>query len=203
MFLSAEHEKSGYGKCGPLGAVRLVHVLLWSLYLCVMGIREPKYDVCWRCSGFCRRDSPGPSAYVVPGGMGRQQLSGKTSNPSWRVGTGQRSGVSDKQAANLPGAGNQRPPNCAAGTVFDADEQLSGVWSQKRTYLLLAGRYQLPGGLGKQVLGPKRSAATAKFGSSTRDGANKVFISAEHDKTSCGLASPGPGTANQVGILRC
>ena len=56
----------------------------------------------------------------------------------------------------------------------------------------------LPGGIGSQVLSLKRSASAAKFGSSTRDGAGKVYISAEHEKGFVGNSSPGPCTAAQV-----
>ena len=62
----------------------------------------------------------------------------------------------------------------------------------------LAGQYRLPGGIGSQVLSPKRTGSATRFGSSTRDSASKVYISAEHEKGFVGLASPGPCTAVQV-----
>ena len=48
------------------------------------------------------------------------------------------------------------------------------------------------------MLSLKRSGSAAKFGSSTRDGAGKVYISAEHEKGFVGNSSPGPCTAAQV-----
>ena len=62
------------------------------------------------------------------------------------------------------------------------------------------GQYRLPGGIGSQVLSLKRTGSATRFGSSTRDNASKVYISAEHEKGSVGLASPGPCTAVQVSV---
>ncbi len=62
----------------------------------------------------------------------------------------------------------------------------------------LAGQYRLPSGIGSQVQSLKRTGSATRFGSSTRDNASKVYISAEHEKGSVGLASPGPCTAVQV-----
>lgn len=64
----------------------------------------------------------------------------------------------------------------------------------------LAGQYRLPGSIGSQVLSLKRTGSATRFGSSTRDNASKVYISAEHEKGFVGLASPGPCTAMHVPI---
>ncbi len=51
--------------------------------------------------------------------------------------------------------------------------------------------------LGRQLLSTRRSSATVRFGTSTRDQAARVAISKEHDKGGAGRDSPGPGTAGQ------
>ncbi|KAK9819067.1 hypothetical protein WJX81_000667 [Elliptochloris bilobata] len=65
VFISVDHEKSGYG-----------------------------------------RESPGPSAYLVAGGLGRQQLSERESLPQWRMGSEPRfHGAAARQSATMPGPG--------------------------------------------------------------------------------------------------
>lgn len=65
QYISAEHEKSGFG-----------------------------------------RMSPGPSAYNLSGGLGKQTRSDRTSLPSWRLGTEKRfSDYAARESANAPGPG--------------------------------------------------------------------------------------------------
>jgi hypothetical protein len=46
----------------------------------------------------------------------------------------------------------------------------------------LAGQYQIPGAVGRQVTSTKRSAPLVGFGSGTREATKKVFISIDHEK---------------------
>ena len=55
----------------------------------------------------------------------------------------------------------------------------------------------MPAGLGRQVPSTKKSTAVVRFGQASRDASSKIYISAEHDKTSAGSCSPGPTTAAQ------
>ncbi|CAG9460053.1 unnamed protein product [Pedinophyceae sp. YPF-701] len=58
-----------------------------------------------------------------------------------------------------------------------------------------AGQYRNASAVGRQALSTKKTLPTCRFGTSTRDKANKIFISAEHEKDSFGELSPGPTTA--------
>ena len=54
----------------------------------------------------CCRDSPGPNGSAAVGSIGRQPLSGRSSNPAWSMGSGLRSGDrAARRAGDLPGAG--------------------------------------------------------------------------------------------------
>jgi hypothetical protein len=57
-----------------------------------------------------------------------------------------------------------------------------------------AGQYKVDGAVGKQTLSIKKTLPTARIGTSTRDKADKVFISAEHEKAQYGKITPGPCT---------
>jgi len=55
------------------------------------------------------------------------------------------------------------------------------------------GAYASASGIGPQVSSSKTSTPRYGFGTSNREHREKVYISAEHDKTSGGKSSPGPG----------
>lgn len=61
----------------------------------------------------------------------------------------------------------------------------------------LAGQYNVPTGLGRQVYSTKKSSCGVRFGSAARDAAQKIYLSPEHDRAVGGGASPGPTTSNQ------
>ena len=68
-------------------------------------------------SGACRygRESPGPSAYNLSGGMGRQVLSDHESLPAWQMGTDKRFQYDFiKRTQGMPGPGQS---NCLAALV--------------------------------------------------------------------------------------
>lgn len=54
---------------------------------------------------------------------------------------------------------------------------------------------QTLGGAGDQVESTKASAATVHFPAATRDAADKMFISQEHEKSGYGRDSPGLSAA--------
>ncbi|KAK9829789.1 hypothetical protein WJX72_007931 [[Myrmecia] bisecta] len=78
IFVSAEHEKAGYG-----------------------------------------RESPGPSAYNLSGGLGKQQLSDHETLPAWKMG-GEKRFQYDfvKRAETSPGPGQYKPPNTVGPQVM-------------------------------------------------------------------------------------
>eukprot|EP01024_Parvocaulis_polyphysoides_P028180 TRINITY_DN25490_c0_g1_i3.p2 TRINITY_DN25490_c0_g1~~TRINITY_DN25490_c0_g1_i3.p2 ORF type:complete len:270 (-),score=29.72 TRINITY_DN25490_c0_g1_i3:241-1050(-) len=61
------------------------------------------------------------------------------------------------------------------------------------------GTYKSYSTLGQQPLSSKENCSTTRFGSGTREAANKQFISADHEKSSYGQTSPGPGVYNVSG----
>lgn len=63
------------------------------------------------------------------------------------------------------------------------------------------GDYALGKSCGKQTNSAKKSLPLYSFGHSTRDGAQRVYISADHEKATCGVDSPGPTTGNSVRTL--
>ncbi|DBA79673.1 hypothetical protein WJX77_002457 [Trebouxia sp. C0004] len=78
IFISTDHEKSGYGK-----------------------------------------ESPGPSAYNLSGGMGRQVLSDHESLPSWQMGTDKRFQYDFiKRTQGMPGPGQYKMGSSSGKQVF-------------------------------------------------------------------------------------
>lgn len=63
------------------------------------------------------------------------------------------------------------------------------------------GEYAADKSCGKQINSGKKSLPLYSFGHSTRDGAKRVYISADHEKAVYGVDSPGPMTANSVRSL--
>lgn len=62
---------------------------------------------------------------------------------------------------------------------------------------ILAGQYDVQGGIGRQAFFTKKSSGAVRFGTAGRDAAQKIYLSPEHDKAGGGGASPGPTTASQ------
>lgn len=63
--------------------------------------------------GDCRygKESPGPSAYNLSGGMGRQVLSDHESLPAWQMGTDKRFQYDFiKRTQGMPGPGQPKCP---------------------------------------------------------------------------------------------
>ena len=55
------------------------------------------------------------------------------------------------------------------------------------------GAYKMPSSLSRQFVSTKKSAASPRFGSSTRDNTQKLFMTTAHEKIHYGRHSPGPG----------
>jgi len=64
-----------------------------------------------------------------------------------------------------------------------------------------AGQYEVKSGVGKQSDSKKSSTPQFGFGSCERVGREKMFISADHEKSMYGVNSPGPGSANPESSL--
>ncbi|BBN02023.1 hypothetical protein MPTK1_2g12130 [Marchantia polymorpha subsp. ruderalis] len=63
------------------------------------------------------------------------------------------------------------------------------------------GQYDQKGSIGKQNEAYKDTLPAFSFGNCTRDNANKVFISMEHDKINYGIQSPGPAVIKLKGCM--
>ncbi|KAG6550985.1 hypothetical protein Mapa_007600 [Marchantia paleacea] len=63
------------------------------------------------------------------------------------------------------------------------------------------GQYEQKGSIGKQNEAYKDTLPAFSFGNCTRDNANKVFISMEHDKINYGIQSPGPAVIKLKGCM--
>ena len=110
---------------------------------------------------FFGMESPGPAAYKVSSGVGKQPESRNTTEPGFTIPRGGRGkDVDMERARKLPGA----------------------------------GQYRTVDGVGAQPRSENRTAPKYGFGTSSRDGANKVFLGKEQAKVFLGLESPGPAS---------
>lgn len=119
------------------------------------------------------KNSPGPGAYTISSGLGKQAASNNETAPMPRFGTEDRFGIAaypeKRRAKEVPGA----------------------------------GAYNIGSGVGRQVLGGKTSYPAFGFGTGKRDKLAKLYLSAEAAKSEAGLAknSPGPGAYQPNGGL--
>ena len=119
------------------------------------------------------RGSPGPSSYTLNPAVGKQVLS---SGPSPYSTGSAKSVVNGTQPAWVMGKAERFNGKNAAGAVPGP------------------GAYTITPAVGNQVSSMKPSLPRFGFGTSTRDNAAKVYISAEHEKVMGSSDAPGPGT---------
>ncbi|KAK9840151.1 hypothetical protein WJX74_004174 [Apatococcus lobatus] len=148
QYISAEHEKSGFG-----------------------------------------RMSPGPSAYNLSGGLGKQTRSDRTSLPSWRLGTEKRfSDYAARESANAPGPGQYRQGSAVGQQPMSTKKNLPSIAfgastrdSSKKMFISVdheksnygecspgPGTANQGQAIGHQSLSTKESPPTWGFGSSQR-----------------------------------
>lgn len=167
----------------------------------------------------------GPGGYKYEKSIGTQVTSRRPSSARAVFGTGKREDA-DKQYLNaelekckaggntpgpvykhLVGLGKQplSTAPCAARTHFGSAQRFK---SDSKTNVMLnttpgAGQYAShKSALGKQVYSKKKSLPAYGFGTSTRMGMQRVYISAEHEKGQYGQGSPGPMTARPKSAFR-
>lgn len=120
-------------------------------------------------------DSPGPSAYSVPSAIGKQTLSTRKSAGGFKMPTGPR--FVDplmREAAAKPAPGSYSPTR--PGTKVS-----SGLGClMGRMCCMMPKWYQ------------HAMQAGVTFGSGSREEAQHIFISTEHEKGQVGIDSPGP-----------
>lgn len=216
VFLTEEHQKSGYGKWSP-GPVYTLHSTIGpqqtakneSLPLYSFGSAGRFERTVERRSA----DKPGPGAYSQSPSIGPQATSNRRSAPKHRLGTATRDGeakvyMSEEQSksnfgSNSPGPNTYDPPSSIGKQSVSKNTSLpSHAFTSDQRFKYDdnsttpgAGQYNTHSGYGPQVHSKKATLPKHAFGSSTREGDAKVYISSEHEKSQYGKQSPGPVTA--------
>eukprot|EP00798_Chlamydomonas_sp_ICE-L_P011851 gene11851-14956_t len=121
------------------------------------------------------KNTPGPNSYKQPGGVGKQVEGKYDTLPSWKLGTETRFNNKDG-TRDFPGAGTDGTRDFPGAGAYG-----TGISS-----------------MGIQPSSSKKTLPNPKIGTSTRDAANKVFISKEHEKGMFGRDTPGPTTAPRI-----
>jgi hypothetical protein len=149
--------------------------------------------------------SPGPGQHNVPSsGLGMQRSSSNRSMPSFSVGKATREGL-EKNVPMLslgkhsPGPSAYAITQPALGRQSSSRRKTAPSASFSKSERFVTARAPAPGAyptqstFGKQVEGIHASEPHAPFGKSTRATQARVFISAEHSKTTAApFDSPGP-----------
>lgn len=157
---------------------------------------------------------PGPGSYNKGGAIGVMPESQRSTSPRPVFGHSTRDGESkvwldeDLMKATMgkdtPGPNSYKSP-AGVGPQVDSKYNTLPAWKQGTAERFQdknngrdfpgAGTYG-PGvpAIGKQPISSKRTLPHAKIGTSTRDGAGKVFVSKEHEKSQHGKITPGPTT---------
>ncbi|CAK0782857.1 hypothetical protein CVIRNUC_006052 [Coccomyxa viridis] len=115
--------------------------------------------------------------------LGKAQGGNNSQGPIYRVPEALgRQLLSTRMSAPNPGFGSSQRPGMSQRTAAPGP-----------------GAYKIKTALGDQFDSRKPSAATVHFPSSQRDAAEKLYISAEHEKSGYGRDSPGPSAYNVSG----
>lgn len=230
VFLSAEHAKSDYGKMGP-GPIydlkssfgRQDSSKMNSGPLFSFGtadrFQKPSADRAKRQTAV-----PGPGAYSAPSSIGRMVDSTHESAAQFGFGSSNRDHaakvfLSAEQAKINFGLGSPGPSAYTARSGvgpqyssrnetapiygFGSEERFRYDFVDRAKKLPGAGQYNTTSAVGVQTQSSKKTMPIFGFGSSTRGNRDKVYISAEHEKSSFGQGSPGPaslGPAAFVGL---
>ena len=163
--------------------------------------------------------NPGPGAYKAVPGCGKQVASTKPTNARAHFGSCTRD-IQEKiyigeefgkgyMGIDSPGPTAYKQEG-SMGKMLTSDKPSNPQWKQgtesrfknlkmeEAAKLPGAGQYGYTQACGKQVVSTKPTKAKVGFGSSTRDHRAKVYINKESESSTCGLDSPGPGTAKPV-----
>ena len=215
VFLTEEHQKSGYGKWSP-GPV-------YTLQSTIGSQNVSKCDTSARYSfGSSNRfertverrsaEKPGPGTYSHSPSIGPQSTSIRRNAPKHRLGCATRDAegklfFSEEQAKsnlgiNSPGPNIYDPPSSIGkqSVSRSATFPSHGFTSEERfrydeePETPGAGQYNSRSGYGRQMQSQKFTVPMHAFGSSTREADAKLYISNEHEKSQHGKQSPGPFT---------
>lgn len=221
VFLTPEHAKSDYGKNGPGPIYELKSSFgkqdnsknpsgpLYS-FGTADRFQKPSASLSKRSTSV-----PGPGAYSSPSSLGRQGDSGKDSAPQFGFGSSTRHHqekvfLSAEQAKvnfglNSPGpsayqtkssVGVQASSKNETAPIygFGSEERFRYDYVDRAAKIPGAGQYNNTSAVGVQADSNKKTAPIYGFGSSTRATRDKVYVSAEHEKSHYGDASPGPAS---------
>eukprot|EP00240_Pyramimonas_obovata_P016216 CAMPEP_0118932362 /NCGR_PEP_ID=MMETSP1169-20130426/10006_1 /TAXON_ID=36882 /ORGANISM="Pyramimonas obovata, Strain CCMP722" /LENGTH=302 /DNA_ID=CAMNT_0006875011 /DNA_START=144 /DNA_END=1052 /DNA_ORIENTATION=+ len=161
---------------------------------------------------------PGPGAYTAPSSIGKQGESTKMNDPVFGFGTSTRAGAQriflsrDHAKSDFgkcsPGpsvytgksAVGRQPESKKENSpswVFSSEERFRYDHVDRAAHVPGAGQYNTIGSVGPQAESRKGNIPRFSFGSSNRDHRAKVYISADHEKGSFGLGSPGPASVGR------
>lgn len=155
-------------------------------------------------SNLSKEARPGPGTYAVQGAIGPQTMSNKANAQSWKFGSSNRwsTYMSDsKGGSGTPGYDNPKPAHGWLGDAAAFSFGTSGRYTIgmgnpgiKPTFAFAPGpgTYVNAGCLGAQQLSQRSTAAQFKFGTQTRERANKVYLTHAHERSLFGQHSPAP-----------
>eukprot|EP00798_Chlamydomonas_sp_ICE-L_P016024 gene16024-22162_t len=161
---------------------------------------------------------PGPGTYNKGGAIGVMPESQRATSPRALFGNSTRDGeakvwldeelMKTTMGRDTPGPNSYKQPGCV-GNQTESKYATLPTWKQgtAERFADKDTRRDFPGAgtygvgtpaVGKQPNSTKRTQQNAKIGTSTRDGASKVFVSKEHEKSQHGRNTPGPTTCPVV-----
>lgn len=217
VFLTAEHSKADYGHESPgpvydlkssVGKQESSKNTSAPLFSFGTADRFSKESASTQ-----RNAAPGPGTYPKPSSFGKQGESSKSSDPAFGFGSATRDGQgkvflsADHSKSDFgkcsPGPSVYNPrasvgkqaeshKENAPSFVFSSAERFKYEHVERAARVPGAGQYNATGSVGKQTESKKTNQPVFGFGSSKREHRAKVYISAEHEKSDCGMASPGP-----------
>eukprot|EP00884_Botryococcus_braunii_P004965 jgi/Botrbrau1/1446/Bobra.178_3s0004.1 len=152
--------------------------------------------------------TPGPGCYKPPISLGPQALSSKPNFPTAVIPTGTRNGQHEGSWLTSPGPGSYQVPSGHGSQCVSQRVNPSAVGFPRAGRFKDAGpcitdaevgSYNTPSAsCGPQITSRSTSAPSFGFGTSTRDGLQKVYASKQHDRVAGGgKIGPGPITAGQ------
>mmetsp|Transcript_28520 Transcript_28520/g.54422 ORF Transcript_28520/g.54422 Transcript_28520/m.54422 type:complete len:302 (+) Transcript_28520:302-1207(+) len=218
VFLTAEHSKADYGHESPgpvydlkssVGKQESSKNSTAPLFSFGTADRFHKDQA----GGGKASSAPGPGTYVKPSSFGRQGESTRQTSEAFGFGSSTRLGaervfLSPEHSKNDYGKSSPGPsvynPKASVGQqaeshkenapsfVFSSAERFKYEHVERAARMPGAGQYNAINSVGKQPDSKKSTLPRYSFGSSKREHRAKVYISAEHEKCSHGMASPGP-----------
>ena len=204
MFLSREQVAQYVGKVGP-GPIYDVPSSVGAQHSSRKNT-APAYKFGSRATSdynLAKENRPGPGQYGVgPMSVGPQFLSKKENSTSWRFGSGNRWSTYKDARKEFDGTPGMGLPAIPSGWLGDA-AMFSFFGSGKRHEIGVGipgalpsfrsapgpGTYATISCLGQQFSSNKQSSERTKFGTSSRQQQEKVYLTAEHERAMLGASA--------------